>query len=116
MMWGVRPSVGASHATHWWSEVWSVEENQWHAVDSSDYERTYGSFWMLRVPKSTILSTTSERGGWNAISEQRWEAFTNTIALFYPSGRVVARVLDHLGIRHALGVRWGEDDTAGPEA
>jgi hypothetical protein len=82
------------HSVHWWSEVWSVEEGQWHAVDSADYDRTYNTFWMPRVPKSTILASTGERGGWNAIAEERWEAFTNTIGLFYPSGQVRVQVLD----------------------
>ena len=79
---------------HWFSEVWSTEENQWHAVDSANQDRTYRSSWVLRVPKSSVLSTTGERGGWNALKERRWEAFTNTIGLFYPSGQVAVRVLD----------------------
>jgi 4-hydroxy-3-polyprenylbenzoate decarboxylase len=29
---------------------------------------------------------------------------------------VVARVLDHLEIKHDLGVRWGEDGAAGNES
>ena len=79
---------------HWFSEVWSTEERQWHAVDSANEDRTYRSSWVLRVPKSAVLSTTGDRGGWNALDERRWEAFTNTIGLFYPSGRVVVRVVD----------------------
>lgn len=85
------PTLGSGH---WYTEVWSTEEKQWHAVDSANQDRTYHTSWVLRVRKSTILPTTGERGGWNALDEQRWEAFTNTIGLFYPSGQVIVRVLD----------------------
>jgi dienelactone hydrolase len=85
------PTLGSGH---WYTEVWSTEENQWHAVDSANQDRTYHTSWILNVRKSTILSTTGERGGWNALDEQRWEVFTNTIGLFYPSGQVAVRVLD----------------------
>ena len=85
------PTLGSGH---WYTEVWSTEEKQWHAVDSANEDRTYHTSWILNVRKSTILSTTGKRGGWNALDEQRWEAFTNTIGLFYPSGQVVVRVLD----------------------
>lgn len=85
------PTLGSGH---WYTEVWSTKEKQWHAVDSANENRTYDTSWILNVRKSTILSTTGERGGWNASDEQRWEAFTNTIGLFYPSGQVVVRVLD----------------------
>lgn len=85
------PTLGS---WHWYTEVWDTNENQWHAVDSANPDRTYHTSWVLRVRKSTILSTTGERAGWNALNEQRWEAFTNTIGLFYPSGQVVVRVLD----------------------
>jgi predicted esterase len=85
------PTLGSGH---WYTEVWSTEGNQWHAVDSANEDRTYHTSWILNVRKSTILATTGERGGWNALEEQRWEAFTNTIGLFYPSGRVAVRVLD----------------------
>ena len=85
------PTLGS---WHWYSEVWSTGENQWHPVDSANQDRTYHTSWILNVRKSTTLSTTSERGGWYALDEQRWEAFTNTIGLYYPSGQVVARVLD----------------------
>ena len=79
---------------HWYTEIWGTAEKQWHAVDNASRDRTYHTSWTLRVRKSTILSTTGERGGWNALNEQRWEAFTNTVGLFYPSGQVVVRVLD----------------------
>jgi dienelactone hydrolase len=85
------PTLGS---WHWFSEVWSVEEKQWHPVDSANQDRRYHTSWVLRVPKSSVLSTTGERGGWNALNEQRWEQFTNTVGLFYPSGQVVVRVLD----------------------
>ncbi|MCL4789932.1 MAG: dienelactone hydrolase family protein [Verrucomicrobia bacterium] len=85
------PTLGS---WHWYTEVWDTGEKQWHAVDSANPDRTYHTSWVLRVRKSTILSTTGERGGWNALNEQRWEAFTNTVGLFYPSGQVVVRVLD----------------------
>jgi len=85
------PTLGSSHT---FTEVWSMEENQWLAVDGDDQHRRHNTPWVLRIPKSTILSTSGERGGWNAIEEQRWEALTNTISLFYPSGQVTVRVLD----------------------
>ncbi|MCC6822753.1 MAG: prolyl oligopeptidase family serine peptidase [Verrucomicrobia subdivision 3 bacterium] len=85
------PTLGS---WHWYTEVWDTGEKQWHAVDSANQDRTYHTSWVLRVRKSTILPTTGERGGWNALDEQRWEAFTNSIGLFYPSGQVVVRVLD----------------------
>jgi hypothetical protein len=79
---------------HWFAEVWSTEENQWHPVDCSDQERNYRMAWVLRVPKSAVLAPTGDRGGWNALPERRWDALTNTVGLFYPSGRVAVRVVD----------------------
>jgi len=83
-----------SASMHWFAEVWSTEENQWHAVDSSARDRPYRVAWVLRVPKATVLSATGERGGWNVLNEQRWEAFDNTVGIIYPSGHVVVRVVD----------------------
>jgi dienelactone hydrolase len=85
------PTLGS---WHWYTEVWDTTEKQWHPVDSANQDRPYHASWFLRVRKSTTLATTGERGGWNALNEQRWEAFTNTIGLCYPSGHVTVRVLD----------------------
>ena len=73
---------------HYWTELWSSEDNQWHAVDSSASDRPYNAQWMLRVPKSAIHASLDTYGSWNAREEGRWEAFTNTIAAFYPSAEI----------------------------
>ena len=85
------PTLGS---WHWFTEVWSTDEQQWHAVDSANPDRPYGASWLHKVRKATTLATTGERGGWNALRERRWEAFTNTIGIHYPNGRVCVRVTD----------------------
>ncbi len=82
-------------AKHYITEVWSVQRQQWHALDSTAGDRAYGSSWMSHIPKAIILTPTGERGCWNAEAEGRREACSNTIALFYPSGQAVVRVLNH---------------------
>lgn len=86
----VWPTLGTGH---YWAEVWDTESNNWHAVDCSSMDRPYNFPWVLRVPKAVIHSATGEPGGCSARKEHRWEAFTNTVGLFYPSGRVSVRVL-----------------------
>ncbi len=89
--WTFWPTIGNEH---YWNEVWSVEERQWHAFDTSALNRPYDADWMNRVPKSVIQVPTGERGAWHAVADQRWEFLTNSIGLFYPSGKVLIRVLD----------------------
>ena len=79
---------------HCWTEVWDPDKKGWHSVDSSAPERFYRADWVLRVAKASIHAATGERGAWNADSEGRWEAYTNTVGLFYPSGTLVVRVLE----------------------
>jgi DNA-binding phage protein len=84
-----------SLGTHYCTEVWSVEEKRWRELDSTAETRAYGANWTLRVPKAMILTPTGERGSWNATAENRLDAFINTIALVYPSGKVLVKTLDH---------------------
>jgi hypothetical protein len=42
-----------------------------------------------------ILTSSGERGGWDAAAEDRISALINTIDLVYPSGKVHFKVLDH---------------------
>ena len=49
----------------------------------------------MRVPKTAILAPTGDRGVWNGLSVGRWDTFTNTIGMVYPSGNVLIKVLDH---------------------
>ncbi len=100
--WTFWPTLGNDH---FWNEVWSVEERQWHAFDASALNRSFNADWLTRVEKSVIQVPTSERGAWNALADQRWESLTNSIGLFYPSGQVLVRVLD--GGQPASGRRVG---------
>lgn len=101
--WTFWPTIGNDH---YWNEVWSVEERQWHAFDTSALNRSYDdAHWMTRVPKSVIQVPTGKRGAWDAVADQRWESLTNSIGLFYPSGQVLVRVLD--GSEPASGRRVG---------
>lgn len=81
-------------ANHYWVELWSPEENAWHASDAAAGNRPYSADWALRVPKAISLVPTGKRGGWNVIPERRWEDYLNTVGLFYPSGVLQARVTD----------------------
>lgn len=85
------PTLGATHA---YAEIWDTERNAWHAFDGAASPRRFHDNWMLNVPKSVTHTVTGERGVWNAAAENRWEVFTNTVGLFYPSGRVRVRVLE----------------------
>lgn len=80
---------------HFCSEVWSIEDNRWHELDSSADNRPYSTPWILNVPKAMILAPSGDRGIWNALAEDRLDAFTNTIGLVYPSGEVAIKILDH---------------------
>src|ERR1019366_4644935 len=84
--WTFWPTIGNDH---YWNEVWSVEETQWHAFDASALTRSYYADWLNRVPKSVIQVSTGERGAWNALADQRWESLTNCIGLLYPIGQVL---------------------------
>jgi hypothetical protein len=90
----VWPTAGTGHA---WNEIWSAELGVWHAFDTSDFAKDYRTPWMARMPKAAIYCPTGNRGGWLAWREHRWEAMTNTIGMFYPSGEVIVRVLDREG-------------------
>jgi predicted esterase len=80
-------------AQHYWTEVWNPEAKQWCAYDGGPVRHANEAG--LGKPLSVILAPTGERGVWNAEAEDRWEAYTNNIGLFYPSGKVTVRVLDH---------------------
>jgi hypothetical protein len=90
--WTLWPTLGNDH---YWNEIWSVEENQWHAFDASALNRSYNADWLNQVDKSVIQVPTGERGAWNAVADQRWESLTNSVGLFYPSGQVLVRVLNN---------------------
>lgn len=80
-------------ADHYWTEVWSPETKRWRPYDGGSVRRAHEAG--LGNPLSVILAPTGERGVWNAEAEGRWEAYTNDIGLFFPSGKVIVRVLDH---------------------
>jgi predicted esterase len=84
---------------HYWAEIWDPEERAWHSFDGSSAERPYHFAWVMNVPKAATHAATGERGAWNAASENRWEAYTNTVRTTYPSGIVLVRVLDRGGPR-----------------
>jgi dienelactone hydrolase len=86
------PLLGSGH---YWAEIWDVKQKAWHSFDGSSAERPYDYDWVLRVPKAATHAAPGERGAWNASRENRWESYTNTVGLFYPSGMVLVRVLDH---------------------
>jgi hypothetical protein len=77
---------------HNWTEIWDVETKSWRSVDCTAYDRPYLSDWICLKPKSIIYTTPSTSGTWNAINEHRWEALTNTVGLFYPSGKIEVTV------------------------
>jgi hypothetical protein len=81
---------------HYWNEVWDTQERRWHAFDASALDRPYHYPWLHRVAKSAIHVPTGDPGAWNALAEGRFEALTNTVAAFYPSGTVRVRV-EHRG-------------------
>jgi dienelactone hydrolase len=85
------PTLGSSHA---WVEIWDTDKGRWQAFDGASSQRGYGHNWVLNVPKAATHTARGERGAWNAENENRWEAFTNSVALCYPSGQVRVRVLD----------------------
>ena len=76
---------------HAWTEVWIPEAKQWRAYDGGPVRHANEAG--MGNPLSVILAPTGERGVWNAESEGRWEAYTNNIGMFFPSGKVVVRVL-----------------------
>jgi hypothetical protein len=80
---------------HYWAEIWDVRRQSWHGFDGSAAERPFNFDWMSRVPKAATHAAMGERGAWNAAKENRWEAFTNTVGLFYPSGSVRVVVSDN---------------------
>jgi hypothetical protein len=84
------PTLGTGH---YWVEVWDADRRAWHSFDASTANRPYDCDWVLNVPKAATHAGSGERGGWNAATESRWEAYTNTVALCYPSGTVRVRVL-----------------------
>ena len=86
------PTLGTSH---YWAEIWDVDNNAWHSFDGSTADRPYKFDWVMNVPKAATHAASGERGAWNAAREDRWEAYTNTVGLFYPSGTVLVRVLEH---------------------
>ncbi len=85
------PILGSGH---YWAEIWDVDRQSWHGFDGSAAERPFDYDWMMRVPKAATHAATGERGGWNARRENRWDAYTNTVGLFYPSGTVRVKVLE----------------------
>ena len=84
------PTLGTDH---YWVEVWDVEEKGWHSFDASAANRFYHANWTGNVPKAATHAAKGEPGAWNAARESRWEAYTNTVGLFYPSGTVRVRVV-----------------------
>jgi dienelactone hydrolase len=79
---------------HFCSEVWVPEDGRWRELDSSADGRNYHSDWVRRIAKAMILTTTGERGDWNALVEKRLDRCLNTIGLVYPSGTVRVQVLN----------------------
>jgi hypothetical protein len=86
------PTLGLPHV---YVEVWDADESAWHAFDGAANPRRFHDNWVLNVPKSATHTARGERGDWNAEAENRWEAYTNTVGLFYPSGTIRVRVLEH---------------------
>lgn len=86
----VRPAFSIDRdANHHWTEIW--QGGRWAAYDGGSVSRAFEVGWGR--PLSVIMAPIGERGGWDAERDGRWEAFTNNIAWFFPSGKVVVRVL-----------------------
>lgn len=85
------PTIGNPH---YWVEVWSPEDGQWHPYDVSAYERKWSTPWMHRVPKAVTMVPTAHSGSWAGHLTGEWELLENTIAKHYPSGVVEIEVRD----------------------